>query len=712
MSRRLPPLKDILRLDEQLSAEELHLATQLRTLLLLQEFPDIGIVALSGTIVPPHERTMLYQLNWGAGNNVVVGSRGTAKSSTALVLYPTYKALVTPRRTFVELSAKGFRQGQMMFLDAERWIKGGWDSQKLPAEFFKASINRPQILNKSANYWTLEFDSFSKITTLPTKDHDSIRGIRGHELFIDEANLAEKDLIDKVALPFLNVKGDFEHGGAFSNTNQVVFTSTVDYNWRPFVDRIAVARAGLERDFAAAQAIKDKDVERYEDLDSQGLLEHTLYRVDYTDLLIRQKVLNREGKEYELKWPNAKIPLQYDNKGIPFIEKDEKGNIKKNGSPLYYWSTYPLDKAFLERPLLDGSIDEGGWLAEQRNIVDTAMGDVYSHDLIDRVSCKGDRSIIPFGLLPPEWRKQHEEGEIDYVPPVLWRCTDPCVLGVDYAPQSDFCAFVVIRLGPLAVGGFDPFTHCGRTTWSNVIWAEQHRGMSGKQAADKIRELLERYNIVWFDDHHIDDPWESCRGVGIDMRGGGNSIRDELIYINDEAVPVGAYRIYDRFDKDERIGRFVQDTNARPMLDAIWPTDQLNDKLVEFSLGQMQQGFLYIPKYFDINSRPKNQRELAIAFNAALSLDGQLRKLRQRPTKNWRNFYMEGDTDKDKNKKDLWSALLYAVKQMRAHIIRQRQIDNTPPPMGGKITIVNRGGSHGKGAGARQEDRPGRGYRR
>ena len=106
----------------------------------------------------------------------------------------------------------------------------------------------------------------------------------------------------------------------------------------------------------------------------------------------------------------------------------------------------------VEQGLLDGSADTGSWLAEQRNIVDTAVGDVYSNELVDVASCIGERCVVPFEQLPDTWKRLHSEDKADYTAPVLWRCTDPCVLGVDYAPQSDFCAFVVIRLGPLSPG--------------------------------------------------------------------------------------------------------------------------------------------------------------------------------------------------------------------------------------------------------------------
>jgi hypothetical protein len=702
---RLPPLKEIFAVDDTLEAAKfLEMAKLLKPIILFQEMPDVALVTLSGIGLPPHQRTLLHQLHRGAGTNVIVASRGTAKSSTACALYATYKALLFPRRTLIELSATGFRGGQLIFADIEQWIKGGWDSQdpEVPA-FIRGSVARPQILTKNANFWTLEFDSFSKLVTLPTKDPDAIRGQRGRELYIDEANTIDRNLIERVALPFLNVKGDFKHGGFYSGNNQLFMASTIDFNWRPFQDHIRAAKEGVKRDLMASRAMRRGDWEHFEEMDSQGLHEHVYFQLDYTDLLIRRHITTRDGITYKVSWPNPDIPLISDNKGIPFVDKLPDGRMDKRGAPVEYYRTYPLDKSSLERPLNSGAIDEASWLAEQRNIVDQATGDVYPPNVVEVASCRGDNSVIAFEHLGEAWQKKYGDEPQDYVAPLMWRCTDPCVLGVDYAPQSDFCAFIVIRLGPCAEGEFSPFTHHGKSEWSNVIWAEQHQKMTHKEAAEKIRELAERYHLSYYHDAYVDDPWEVCRAIGLDMRGGGSGVRDELCFINDEFVPAGKYRIYDPLDKDERISAYALDPNAKPMLDTIFPQDQLNDRMVEYTLGQMQQRLLFLGKYLDLSQRPRH-RELYPGFDAVHGLAQQLIKLRQEPTKNYRTFYMDGDTAKVQNKKDLWSAFIYAAKQMRAHIIRQNQIDNTPPPQGAVVARVGagrRGWIYGKAPGTR-----------
>jgi hypothetical protein len=684
----LPPLEEILAIDATLTAEQIiELGETLRPLIVFQEFPDIALITLSDIYLPPHQRTMIWQMHLGAGTNVVVASRGTAKTSTVCMLYPNYIGPLYPGRLAVTLSATGLRGGQTIFLDAERWLNGGWDSQQQRVPYLRSCIPRtPSPIMKMPSFWRIEYANHAMNTTLPTKDPDAVRGTRAHDIYCDETNTMDREFIDDVVLPFLTVGTDMRHGGAYSKKNRIFFVSTIDYGWRPYQDRIAAAREGLSRDLRALEFARAGNWEAYDELDAKGLNQYTFTKFDYTDVLIRKHITRRDGRKVEvLGWPDPNIPLTRDKKGIPFSTRTADGRMDVRGAPVEYWKTYSVQKEEIEKPIRDAITDQASWLSEQRNISDTAVGDVYSNLLVSAASCEGDRCITPYAALNDEWRAKYKDDQRDYIPPVLYQCADPCVLGVDYAPQSDYCAFVVIRLGPLSKAEFNPLAHTGKTAWSNVIWAEQHQKMTGREAADKIRLLRERYNLTWIHQPHLTDTWEVCRAIGLDMRGGGTAVRDELAWISDEKLPEGQVRIYDPLDNDERIVAFEKDSRAVAMLDAIWPTDTLNETLVEFTKGQMEQGLLYIPKFLEVHDRPAGKRELHVGYEAARILATQLRKIRQEPTKAARRFYMEGDTEKDRNKKDFFSAFLYAGKQMRAHIIRQRQIDNTPPPLGGVI---------------------------
>lgn len=709
----LPSMAEMDRVKQRLTAAELiELRSKLRPLIILQEWPDVAILVTSDMYLPPHERTYLYQCHRGTTRNVIVGSRGTAKTSTTCLLYPFSQAAFHRGRKAVVISATGFRGGQSIMVDAEKWLEGGWDSQNLKTRFIRAAVPKTgAAVNKAPNMWSIEYDSFSFIRSYPTKDEDGIRGARAHDLYIDECNIADKYLIEKVAEPFLNVSTDMRHGGAYAKQNRVFYVSTVDYDWRPFQERIRAARETLSAEVQALAAIERGDLETAQRIEAdRPFHEFTYTQFDYTDLFIRREITTRDGRKFRVRYPDTEIPMRVLPKGLPFTTADATGRMQMYGPPIEVWPTYAVDLKAIEGGLKAGMVDQAVWLYEQRNITDTAAGDVYPNILINEACCegatdKGDRCIMPYETLPKEWQERHAATHLDYVPPVLYACTDPCVLGVDFAPQSDFCAYVVIRLGPLAKGEFDPFTHTGKTPWSNVIWAEQYRRMPAREAADKIRYLAERYNLVWFNDVvRAEDPWAQCRAIGLDMRGGGSAIRDELAWISDDEPPAGQRVIYDPLDKDDRFHRFHTDSRALPMLDTIWPTDVLNDKMVEFTKAQMEQRFLYIGKYLDQLQRPVGVKGLQVGYDGVKILASQLRKIRQQPTKVARNFYMEGDSEKDRNKKDMFSAFLYAAKQMRAHIIRQRTLDDTPPPMGGVVTRVGpRRQTHGgrRAAGAK-----------
>jgi len=607
-----------------------------------------------------------------------------------------------PNRHAVILSYTGFRGGQLILGDTERWIKGTWSSQKLEVPYIERSIKRDNIINKSQNFWEIPFHSGNTIRTLPTNDPDKIRGVRGTDLFFDEANFISKYLMDVVAIPFLSVKGDFEHGGLYADPNQIYYTSTIDFEWRPFMEEVRAAKAALRREMDALKALRLKQTEKFEEYERDGLFTHSFVSFDYTDCLIREKVTTRDGRTFKVNWPNPSIRLVRDPRGIPFSVRGSNGKMLRDSPAIRYYPTYPVEKNNIENKLSQGTQDESSWMSENRNIVDKSAGDVYSYTLVDKASCRESYCITPYADCPPDYKQAFKEDERDYVAPLLWECRDPCVLGVDYATQSDFSAFVVIRMGPCATGDYNYMTHHGKTRWSNVIWAEQHKHTSHKDVADKIRQLMQRYNVVWYYDVNNEDPWLRCRAIGLDMRGGGSGVRDDLAYINDDHVDPPLFRIYDPQDKDPRIAVCTTDVNAKPMLDAMWPQGDVADRMVTFTVAQMETSLLYLPKFLERSQRTQSSAELEIGYYACANLAKQLVKLRQEPTTTWRRFYMEGDTEKDTNKKDLWSAFVYAAKQYRAHLIRQQVIDNAPPPTAVRVVHANaKGGTHGRAAGAR-----------
>jgi hypothetical protein len=675
--------------EEKIAAEVIY-----KPLLRWRQWPDITLRSLSGIFIPPHQRLMLYAMHLSAPSTVFVCSRGTSKSAVVDVLGAVYRGLFFPKRKGVTLSAGGFRGGQLLYNDAEKWIQGAWADQESGLEFIRRSVVYEKIILRQQNFWQIDLTSASSLMTVPTNDPEKIRGIRGHDLYIDEANFTDFELMDKVALSFLNVLGDFKTGGENAASNCVFYTTTIDYGWRDFQRTATAAYDGMARDLSALEARRAGDIEAFDALNKKGLLQTMYVSFDYTDTLVRRHVLTRDGRKLEVTWPDKTRRFRRDPRGIPFTRRGTKGRMRMEARPMEIISTYPINRN-VEDKLLSGETPEAIWLSEQRNVVDTSTGDVYPHFVVDAAACKGARYAISREDCGPEWAKKYPDTEIHYAPTVMWSCPDPCVLGVDYAPGSrDFSALVVMRVGPCAEGEFNPITGLGKTPWSNVVWAEQHRMTSHADVAAKIWELSDRYNLAFHHDPYETDTWKLCRAIGLDMRGGGSGVRDELIHLNRELLAPEEYRIYDPLDADERVQAFATDPRARPMLDAIYPTDQLNDRLVEFTLSQMTQKLLYLPKDIPESERPFDVK-LDVGFGGAKILAHQLRALQQKPTKNFRTFYMKGDVEQSGNKKDLWAAYIYAAKQMRAHTIRQRMIEDTPPPIGAVVTRVG-GGTNGR----------------
>lgn len=699
-------LAEVLSYADRFPAEDRIVMDEvLPTIIIYQECPDIAIENTTGVVLPTHQRTTLYQCHLGYEQNINVSSRGTSKTTNVAVFYLPYKGAFFSRRKQTTLSATGFRGAQTIFNDVQRWLQGGFDSQEVGVYTLRDSVIKgEQIIKRSQNMWSLEWGSFSVNVALPTTDPDRILGTRANDILLDEFNIADEYLVEKVIMPFLNVTGDFRHGGAYAARNAVYFTTTIDYQWRYAQKRIQASKDSIVRDREWDRAMRRGDVNRADELEKQGILDSTYVSFDYTDVFIRRKLVTRDGRRFKVNYPDEHLPLTLWKEGFPFTERGEDGRMLKQGPSVEAWRTYPINKKQLEQGLLDGSTDEAVWLSEQRNVIDTSTGEVYSHQLVADASCEGAREVIPWAECGSDWQEAYPDGE-GWTPPVMWECKDPCVLGIDYAPGGgDFCALMVIRVGPCAQGDFDPMTGHGKTPWSNIIWMEQHRRMSGRDVAELAWQYGERYKLSYFHDPYVEDTWELCRAVGLDVRGGGNTVRDELVRINQQTLTGLEYRMYDPLDRDDRVLGFAASgtsDNTRAMLDCILPSPQSNDKCADWTIGQLQQRLMYIPKYLDRSER--KDRKLDIAYEATKSFTNQLRKLQQEPTAQGRKFFIEGDTNLVENKKDLVSAFWYAAKQHRAHIIRQRTIDNTPPPMGGLVTKVNRfkGQNHGRAQGTK-----------
>lgn len=324
-----------------------------------------------------------------------------------------------------------------------------------------------------------------------------------------------------------------------------------------------------------------------------------------------------------------------------------------------------------------------------------ADGNVYPYDLIEKV-------IGPIFVASEERKRKWdlEEEGTRYLPPILYECTDPCVLGVDTARTQDFSAFVIIRMGSMPDQFFGEINteyilqkHMGPSPFNNVIWAEQHQQMTAKEVANKVRELRARYNIV---------ATRNCAGIAMDARGGGVTVRDELVnpsaVLDDETgLPVPGWqppqKVFDPEDKDPRLGvEMLAQPNAWFGLRLLYTTDVMNQEFVGFSKAQMQNGKLYIGN----SKSAKMVRDPSSGMYPGLVgldvLKHQLLRIQavSSPSGKSIQYVMPGDPSKIENKRDMLFAFLYACYALREWVTQQLRRESTIPVAYGEIFSIIR----------------------
>lgn len=624
---------------------------------------------------------MLRPSRWPQYNEYhFVGGRGTAKSFTVASVNPTLYSEAFGRKKVSSLSASKFRGGKVIMEEALSFIMGNLDSQVLPGNFTKKMLEWGKGLKREGDRWYIPFSTKTTFTTIPTGNEESARGLRANMLVLDEADNWAKETVDKIFGPFLAVKGGFDSPAEDSSRNKIFFTGTVSYSHKDWARALKDREDVIRKSFIANKALMDGDFKTWhrlteEDNDRIKRASFHLQRWDYTDLLI-PKLL----KDHEVHYPTVSTSskeIEVNDK--KFIMYDPRDKID-------YVYTYPVDKGFAEGQLDDGLSDFDSWAAEWRcQFIDTS-GNVYPFDLMERAT---NTELFSYEELRQMGWDSEELGP--YFPPVLFNCKDPCVLGVDPARTSDFTGFVVIRLGELADGKYNPFTGEGKTSWNNVIWAEQRKHMTIKDISIKIREFKERYNLVVYSNP------EKAPGIAIDARGAasGATVRDELAVPSPEADDQGnvdpnwisPQPIYDPTDKEYQGLR--TNNKAWPGLRLLWTTDQMNTEMVSFTKGQFEVSKLYLGRFLNRVERSDPEGRLNLGYIGVKSLKDQLLSIQGVPTKYAFKYEMPGDGRRDDMKKDLFSAFLYAGHAARLHIALSAT-ERRVAPQAAAIVLDNR----------------------
>lgn len=667
----------------------------------LRKLPSHAAHWIAGVYLPPHERLWLGIMFSDYKENNIVASRGTSKSFThASLAAPLYDSLHKNSTTLV-VSASGFRGGKLLFEDIERFFKGQLRSQQSPGDYLERSVSSlttHRVLTRQPDMWQVNHKAQGRTLTIPTNNADSMRGIRATTVIVDERNTFDGEVVQKVIRPMLNVGKDFRHTATGLGQNKVFQVSTIDYTFRDWYPELTTQTNLAQMEYDAQMARKAADWETYDDLMARdkGVLRTSSFsisRIDYTDLLIPTEILDRDGRAFEVE-----LPLSDDTSRADVCLYDHRDECS-------YWYLYPVDKKTLEDPYLDGTMDEDLWLAEQRNQFIAASGNVYPHELIVK---SADQPIYRSGKIPDNVTQD------DFYAPVMYTCGDPCVMGVDYARESDEFAIVVLRLGPLSDGKFDPNLTAtdeeqrikiGHTSWSNIIWAESWRHVTASDAADKIRHLRERYNLI-----NVPIVGGS---IGMDKQGGGTAVRDQLAIPKPstiDGIPDPMWEepgiIFDPTDEDyahySNMGDPVKYWSG---LELIKPTNATNLDSTMASKAMLQKQQLYIGQYETpsqwarklgmINaiggiddSNPMYQ-SLLIGYKGVNRLKSQLVRLQSKVTETgMMRFVMPGKKELEESKKDMYSAFIYACYMARHHLVGLTREGMDAPPTAKPVLVT------------------------
>lgn len=309
---------------------------------------------------------------------------------------------------------------------------------------------------------------------------------------------------------------------------------------------------------------------------------------------------------------------------------------------LKFWSVpYGIKVNDIEQELEKATTDHEAWRAEHLCVPMRATGDYYPHELIEGAKKK----VV---IKPDKFMEIDNDEATEYLRPKM-TCNDPCVLGVDCARESDLTAFTVIRIGPLSDSEWNPITQEGKTKFCNIIWAYQERNMHDPDAAKLIYDILDMFpNIIL---------------VGMDKRGGGSGVRDQLYHIVKDGK-VDAEILYDPEDVDDNgIATLVGDNSKNNRLRLLTYNDQDNTVVNRSVRNAFKEGLLYFA-----GGDQHLDDDIKIAQSFINIIPNQFKMIKTKPTKNWIHFFVENPK---KQKKDLYSSTIYAYGTIKDLIYKE-----------------------------------------
>jgi len=302
-----------------------------------RQYPNMFIRSVMGIRLAPHQeiaidkawrtRHMIWQLSRGMAKTFM----GSTMDAALAVLYKSYK---------IQCTAGGsFKQTEQTFDYLESIVRGEVLGQEEKHFIDKLLPKTGKVVTKQPSNWLSKIGT-SVIRGLAIKGGN--RGFRGNTLELGEANDIERDDVDKILRPFLNVKYD--------PMNQ-------DRNKR-----------------CIAPSMKDK-----RKTENFLLMSGTIsYDFTYYYSLIKDYIRKMENGDPDYGFLEFNFEDTY--LGEQTIEPGEK--------PTIYKTFYGMDIDEILAPLSENNTSYESWLAEQKNVPIATEGKFYPPQLVFMQSWK------------------------------------------------------------------------------------------------------------------------------------------------------------------------------------------------------------------------------------------------------------------------------------------------------------------------------------
>ncbi len=574
--------------------------------------PVLAVRDILGIRLAPHQRVDL-RLQWHskASDVIRVFSRGMSKTFGEALL-GVLSAVLYPKLKILSIGASGFRQGKMILEEVERIVKGDLNGQT------KTDFAMRMVDTGGRRYSTSVIRKDPDLWKVPFLNGSVIAtapiGTTGDAIRGFRANITQvderKDLSNEIKERVIKPFGIIDHN---------VVTDVVGFK-------------NINIDSGTLQFEDDdytKELEEYKRLIQKGSEDHLVIKFVYPDAFDEAK----SGEKY--------------------VYNSEYFNKK-----LKYWGTpYKIKVDNIERELAKITTDIESWRAEYLCEPMRSAGDYYPFELVQ--SC-----VNTHVYTDNEYMAVPDSDIMQFLKPGT-SIDDPCILGVDCAREHDMTAFVVMRVGQLSEKPWDRETQEGKTKFSNIVWAYCRKHMHDQESAILIYKILDMYpNIVV---------------VAMDKRGGGSGVRDQLYHTvkdgkikDDKGNPAQVEILYDPEDDEEGgiatllKGRRGERISINDRLRLVTYTDMDNTLVNRGMRNAMADGQFF----FSGGDEELRDSELIGIRDYINMIPRQFRMIQTKPTKNWVKFEVPNS---DKNKKDLYSATIYAWGEVMKLVYDQQK---------------------------------------